>query len=95
MAQRINLKDLYRTALRRMPESIDGTRPLPVPADCPLTLDELLPSAGLRLNASKGEFSLSATSRQNRGRLAERALREAAAVDAPAAMRVPMRAIIP
>jgi hypothetical protein len=33
---------LYRRALRRMPETIDGQPPLPVPEACPVTLDELL-----------------------------------------------------
>lgn len=42
MAQRINLAALYRRALRRLPDSIDGTPLLPVTSDCPVTLDELL-----------------------------------------------------
>lgn len=42
MAQRIDVAKLYREALRRMPETIDGTLPLPVPRECPVTLDELL-----------------------------------------------------
>lgn len=42
MAQRIDVARLYRDALRRMPESIDGAPPLPAPATCPVTLDELL-----------------------------------------------------
>ena len=42
MAQRINLAALYRRALRRMPETIDGQPPLPVPEACEVTLDELL-----------------------------------------------------
>ena len=36
------LATLWRRALRRMPETIDGTPPLPVPEACPVTLDELL-----------------------------------------------------
>lgn len=33
---------LYRRALRQMPDSIDGVPPLPVPSECPVTLEELL-----------------------------------------------------
>jgi hypothetical protein len=42
MRQRIDLARLYRQALQRMPKQIDGQPPLPVPAECPVTLDELL-----------------------------------------------------
>jgi hypothetical protein len=44
MARRDELKmdRLYRRALRGMPETIDEVPPLPVPAVCPMTLDELL-----------------------------------------------------
>jgi len=42
MRQRIDMTKIYRRALRAMPESIDGEEPLPVPPDCPVTLDELL-----------------------------------------------------
>ena len=42
MRQHIDVAELYRKALRRMPESIDGQPPLPVPDVCPATLDELL-----------------------------------------------------
>jgi Domain of unknown function DUF29 len=42
MHQRINLAELYAKALRIMPETIDGTPPRPVPAQFPVTLDELL-----------------------------------------------------
>jgi hypothetical protein len=44
MAQREELEvaELYRRALRRMPDVIDGVPPLPVPAECPVTLEELL-----------------------------------------------------
>jgi hypothetical protein len=44
MAQREELEvaELYRRALHRMPEMIDGVPPLPVPTECPVTLDELL-----------------------------------------------------
>lgn len=42
MRQRIDVKDLYTRALRRVPETIDGQAPLPVPVECPVTLDELL-----------------------------------------------------
>jgi len=42
MAQRIDVEKLYRQARRRMPETIDEVRPLPVPDSCPVSLDELL-----------------------------------------------------
>ena len=42
MRQRIDIHRLYQRALRRLPDSIDGQPPLPVPAVCPVTLDELL-----------------------------------------------------
>jgi hypothetical protein len=42
MAQRIDVPALYRRALRRMPETIDGQPALPVPETCQLTLNELL-----------------------------------------------------
>lgn len=42
MRQRIDMADLYRRALRAMPDSIDGQPPLPVPDACPVSLDELL-----------------------------------------------------
>ena len=44
MAQREELEvaELYRRALHRMPETIDGVPPLPVPQVCPVTLEELL-----------------------------------------------------
>ena len=42
MRQRIDLAGLYREAIDRLPETIDGQPPLPVPEACPVTLDELL-----------------------------------------------------
>jgi len=42
MAQRIDMAALYRRALHRMPETIDGQPPLPVPEACPVTLAEML-----------------------------------------------------
>jgi hypothetical protein len=42
MRQRIDMAKLYRRAVRQLPESIDGTPPLPVPEICPVTLDELM-----------------------------------------------------
>jgi hypothetical protein len=42
MRQRIDVPRLYREALYRMPATMDGTAPLPVPAECPVTLEELL-----------------------------------------------------
>ncbi len=40
--QHIEVAELYRKALRRLPETMDGQPPLPVPDACPVTLDELL-----------------------------------------------------
>jgi Domain of unknown function DUF29 len=42
MRQRLGLSRIYAKALRGMPETIDGQPPLPVPAECPVTLDALL-----------------------------------------------------
>jgi hypothetical protein len=42
MAQRIDVEKLYRQARRRMPATLDGTLPLPVPETCPVTLAEML-----------------------------------------------------
>jgi len=40
--EELEVAELYRRALRRVPDTIDGVPPLPVPAECPLTLEELL-----------------------------------------------------
>jgi hypothetical protein len=42
MRQRIDMEDLYRRALSRLPESIDDQGPSPVDATCPVSLDEML-----------------------------------------------------
>ncbi len=42
MRQHIDLEKLYRRALRWLPPLVDGQPPLPPPANCPVTLDELL-----------------------------------------------------
>ena len=42
MRQRIAVASLYADALAALPETVDGQAPLPVPLDCPVTLDELL-----------------------------------------------------
>lgn len=42
MRQRIDVAALYADALAAMPETIDGQPPLPVPTECPVTLDEML-----------------------------------------------------
>jgi hypothetical protein len=42
MRQRIDVDELYRRALSRLPESLDDQRPVPVPEVCPVTLDEML-----------------------------------------------------
>ncbi len=47
MRQHLDVGKLYARALRVMPETIDRQSPLPVPAVCPFTLDELLSDADL------------------------------------------------
>jgi len=42
MRRRIDVAALYRRALDRLPDSIDGHPPLPVPGQYTVTLDELL-----------------------------------------------------
>ena len=42
MRQRIDMVKLYRRALRAVPDTVDGTAPLPIPTTCPVALDELL-----------------------------------------------------
>ncbi|MGH7103634.1 MAG: DUF29 domain-containing protein [Acetobacteraceae bacterium] len=42
IGKKLRLDQLYRRALRAMPESYDGQPPLPVPAECTMTLEELL-----------------------------------------------------
>jgi len=42
MRQRMDMAELYRKALNAMPDTMDGHPPLPVPPDCPITLEELL-----------------------------------------------------
>ncbi len=42
MALRISVTGLYADALYAMPETVDGQAPLPLPATCPVTLDELV-----------------------------------------------------
>jgi Domain of unknown function DUF29 len=42
MRQRIDIASLYADAVRALPEKLDGLDPLPVPAACPVTLDEML-----------------------------------------------------
>lgn len=42
MRQRVDLAGIYNDALRGLPDTIDGTPPLPVPETCPATLEELL-----------------------------------------------------
>jgi hypothetical protein len=42
MRQKLDMARLYRRALSELPDSMDGQPPLPVPTDCPVTLDELL-----------------------------------------------------
>lgn len=42
MRQAIDVGVLYRRARRLLPDMIDGNPSLPVPEECPMTLDELL-----------------------------------------------------
>jgi hypothetical protein len=45
MRQRLDVEKLYARALRLLPDTIDDQEPLPVPQECPVTLDELLSEA--------------------------------------------------
>jgi hypothetical protein len=45
MRQKIDIASLYADALAAMPESMEGQGPLPVPEECPVTLEELLGEA--------------------------------------------------
>jgi hypothetical protein len=45
MRTHIDIADLYRIALAGLPEAIDDLPPLPVPHECPVTLDEVLAAA--------------------------------------------------
>jgi hypothetical protein len=42
MQQKIDLAGLYADALASIPRTNDGQQPLPLPAECPVTLDALL-----------------------------------------------------
>jgi len=42
MQQKLDMAGLYADALDRLPETMDGLPPLPVPATCPVTLADLL-----------------------------------------------------
>ncbi len=42
MRQRLDIAELYRRTLRRLPDVINDVPPLPVPQACPVTLNELL-----------------------------------------------------
>ena len=42
MRDKIDMAKRYRRALRGMPDTIDGQPPGPVPAECPMTLEELI-----------------------------------------------------
>ncbi len=42
MAQKLDVPGLYADALTALPETIDGQPPMPLPAMCPVTLDEML-----------------------------------------------------
>jgi hypothetical protein len=42
MRTRIDVAKIYAKAVRALPAAIDGRKPLPVPQDCPFTLEDLL-----------------------------------------------------
>lgn len=42
MRPHLDMDGLWRRALRWLPPAVDGKPPLPLPASCPVTLDELL-----------------------------------------------------
>jgi hypothetical protein len=45
MRLKLDIQGLYTDALLALPETIDGQKPQPLPATCPIALDELLPQA--------------------------------------------------
>ena len=45
MRQRLDIPGLYADALAGLPETMDGQEPVPVPQECPVTLDDLLSEA--------------------------------------------------
>jgi hypothetical protein len=45
MRQHIDIAGIYVKALRALPETVDGVPPLPLPPECPVSLDELLGDA--------------------------------------------------
>ena len=53
MRQRLDLNRLYAQALRAMPDTIDGQKPLPVSRICPVTLDGLLSDDELMFDAEQ------------------------------------------
>ena len=58
MRQRIDVADLYASALRAMPRRIDGQPPSPVPETCPDTLDQLLSGAACAMFPEEDGASL-------------------------------------
>ena len=46
MRRKFDVPSLYADALSAMPDAMDGQPPLPVPAVCPVTLDELVSTEG-------------------------------------------------
>ena len=46
MRQKLNVPGIYADALSALPDTMDGQPPLPVPAICPVTLDELVGAEG-------------------------------------------------
>lgn len=42
MRRHMDVDALYRRVLDRMPDTVDGQPPLPVPRECPVTFDEML-----------------------------------------------------
>lgn len=47
MREKLDIAWLYRMARHRFPATMDGQPPLPLPADCPVTLGELLAQPGV------------------------------------------------
>ncbi len=46
MRQKLDVPGIYADALSALPDTMDGQPPLPVPAVCPVTLDELVSAQG-------------------------------------------------
>ena len=54
MRQKLDILGLYADALQGVPDTVDEQAPLPVPPNCPVTLDECWPSRERRIAREAG-----------------------------------------